>query len=154
MSMWTAYGDLFEAGRLEHKRVDGKATALVHGGTSSVGIWAMLLAEDKGFRVAATTRKAEKLERLRSAGADYSILDKELEEKTPELFPRGADIVLELVRPDMVQRAFSFTARDGTALCTGFLTNKWAIQDFRPAMIPTYCNLSFYGMTNRSSLGP
>ena len=154
MSMWTAYGSLFEAGQLEHKRGHGKATVLIHGGTSSVGIWAVLLAKDKGFRVAATTRKAEKLERLQSAGADYAILDEELEEKIPELFPRGADVVLELVGPDMVQRALSFTARYGTAVCTGVLTKEWDIRDFRPAMIPTCRNLSFYGMTNRGSLGP
>ncbi|KAK5076293.1 hypothetical protein LTS08_006921 [Lithohypha guttulata] len=134
MSMWTAYGSIFEAGRLGHRGKGKDETLLIHGGTSSVGIWAILLAKEQGFKVVATTRKEKKTQRLKDAGADHIILDQDLETSIPKLFPDGVDVVLELVGPDMIQRALSWTAR--------------------PAMIPTCRNLTFYGMTNRGSLGP
>lgn len=158
MSVWTAYGSVFEAGRLGHRSTGhgkaGKEVLLVHGGTSSVGIWAILLAKDKGFEVVATTRKGEKVQKLKDAGADSVILDHELEEQIPKQFPDGVDVTLELVGPDMIQRALSFTARHGSVVCTGVLTKNWDLNNFRPAMIPTCRNLTFYGMTNRGSLGP
>ena len=152
MSMWTAYGSLFEAGRLG---VRGKgATVLVHGGTSSVGLWAILLAKDKGHAVVATTRNKDKVERLRKAGADHVVLEEDMETEIPKLFPKGVDVVLELVGPSTLRKTLSLTARYGTVVCTGVLSNQWGIENFRPSMVPTCRNLSFYGMTNRASLGP
>ena len=152
MSMWTAYGSLFEAARLG---VRGKeATVLVHGGTSSVGLWAVLLAKDKGHTVIATTRSKEKVERLRKARADHVVLEEDMEIEIPKLLPKGVDAVLELVGPSTLQKSLSLTARYGTVVCTGILSKQWGIDKFKPSMIPTCRNLSFYGMTNRASLGP
>lgn len=144
MSMWTAYGSIFEAGRLGCRNKDQQETLLVHGGTSSVGIWAILLAKDKGFTVIATTRKQDKLKQLKDAGADYAVLDQDLEQQVQQAFPRGVDVVLELVGPDMLQRALSLTARYGSVVCTGVLTKQWDLEGFQPAMIPPCRNLTFY----------
>jgi NADPH2:quinone reductase len=152
MSMWTAYGSLFEAGRLG---VRGKeASVLVHGGTSSVGLWAILLAKDQGHTVIATTRNKTKVDRLRKSGADHVVLEEDMEIEIPKLYPKGVDVVLELVGPDALKKSLSLTARFGTVVCTGVLSKQWGIEGFRPSMIPTCRNLSFYGMTNRASLGP
>jgi len=148
--MWTAYGSIFEAGEL------GKGqTLLVHGRSSSVGVWAILLAKDRGCKVIATTRNKEKVERLKKTGADHVVLESDLEKgAVMEICPKGADVILELVGPDALE---SFTlktlARHGTAVCTGMLMKGWDIISFRPSMIPPTRKLTFYGMTNRGSLG-
>jgi len=151
MSMWTAYGSVFEAGGLDRR--GRKASLLVHGGTSSVGVWAILLAKDRGHTVIATTRKEEKVHGLRQAGADHVVLEEEIESRVPELFPDGVDVVLELVGPNKTLKALSLTARYGTVVVTGVLSKQWSMEGFKPAMIPTCRNLTFYGMTNRQSLG-
>jgi putative PIG3 family NAD(P)H quinone oxidoreductase len=49
------------------------ATVLVHAGASGVGLAAVQVAKRYGARVAATTRRAEKLAALTAAGADLAI---------------------------------------------------------------------------------
>jgi NADPH:quinone reductase-like Zn-dependent oxidoreductase len=144
MSMWTAYGSIFEAGRLGCRNKNEQETLLIHGGTSSVGVWAILLAKDKGFTVIATTRQEDKLEQLQKAGADHAVLDQDLEQLVGQAFPRGVDVVLELVGPDMLQRVLPLTARCGSVVCTGVLTKQWDVKGFQPAMIPSCRNLTFY----------
>lgn len=151
MSCWTAFGSIFEAGGLDRK--GRKATLLVHGGTSSVGVWAILLAKDKGHTVIATTRKQEKVAKLKQIGADHVVLEDEFEDKISKLYPDGVDVVLELVGPDHMMKSLSVTARYGSVVVTGVLTKQWGLEGFRPAMIPTCRNLTFYGMTNRGTLG-
>jgi len=155
MSMWTAYGSVFEAGGLDRKREgSGGSTLLIHGATSSVGMWALLLAKDRGHTVIATTRQQDKVDRLKKAGADHVVLEQDIEKRIPELYPAGVDVVLELVGPAHMIKSLSLTARYGTVVVTGVLTKEWDQPDFRPSMIPPARNLTFYGMTNRGSLGP
>jgi len=151
MSCWTAFGSIFEAGGLDRK--GRKATLLVHGGSSSVGVWAILLAKDRGHTVLATTRQPGKVAKLKAIGADHVVLEDEFEEEMPKLFPDGVDVVLELVGPDHMRKSLSVTARYGSVVVTGVLTKQWDLEGFRPSMIPTCRNLTFYGMTNRGSLG-
>ncbi len=148
--MWTAYGSLFEAGDLTSAQ-----TLLVHGGTSSVGVWAILLVKDRGYTVLATTRNASKIEKLKKTGADHALLESELEKEGIRRFaPKGVDVVLELVGPDALQSVtFPNLGRHGTAVYTGVLTKGWGIGGFRSSMIPPTRKLTFYGMTNRGSLG-
>src|SRR5207244_12875260 len=49
------------------------ATVLVHAGASGVGLSAIQVAKLSGARIAATTRSAEKLQALETAGADLAI---------------------------------------------------------------------------------
>lgn len=145
MSMWTAYGCVEECGRLS-LRPKG-STVLVHGGTSSVGIWAILLAKSQSAIVLATTRQHEKVERLKHAGADYVILEDEIDEKVKSLFPQGIDIVVELVSPGQCARVLNLTARHGTVAVAGVLGG-WKAENFFPMSVTTTRNLSFYTMTN------
>lgn len=89
MSMWTAWGSLFIAGGTK----DG-ATVLIHGATSSVGIWAILLAKDKGCKVIATTRQEWKLEKQKQAGADHVVLEEGLSEQVKKIAPNGVDTIV------------------------------------------------------------
>jgi len=142
--MWTAYGSIFEAGELKPEQ-----TLLVHGATSSVGIWACLLAKDAGCTVIATTRQESKVERLKQTGADYVFLEDALDENLTKHFPKGVDVILELVGPDkLMSFSFRHLARHGTVVCTGVLTKAWSMEGFAPARIPPTRKLSFYGMSN------
>ena len=145
MSMWTAYGCVQECGGLS-TRPKG-SSVLVHGGTSSVGVWAVLLAKDLGATVLATTRNPAKVDKLKAAGADHVILEDKLEEEVQRLCPKGVDVVVELVSPGQCLRVLGLTARHGTVAVAGVLGG-WEAGDFAPFMIPTARNLSFYTMTS------
>lgn len=142
--MWTAWGSLFEAAELKPK-----STVLVHGGTSSVGLWAILLAKDHPHNctVIATTRNAEKVSKLKQAGADHVILEPDLDSSLRNLYPAGVDCILELVGPDQL---LSFTlphlSPHGTAVVSGILSRKWSAPDFTPSQIPPTRKLTFYSM--------
>lgn len=145
MSMWTAYGMVEVSGGLS-KRPKG-STVLVHGGTSSIGVWAVLLAKDQGATVLATTRNPAKVERLKAAGADHVILEDKIEEEVHRLCPAGVNVVVELISPGQCKRLLDLTARHGTLTISGVL-GSWDLKDFNPLMIPPARNLSFYTMTS------
>ncbi|KAB2573841.1 putative zinc-type alcohol dehydrogenase-like protein YogA [Lasiodiplodia theobromae] len=146
MSLWTAYGSVVLCGRLR-ERGEG-ATVLVHGATSSVGIFAILLAKERGATVVATTRQEGKLARLKEVGADYAVLEEDIEKEVLGRFPRGVDIVLELVGPDQIQRGMGLLARYGTLVVTGILNLEWEATGFNPMKIPATRCLTKHAMTN------
>ncbi|EXJ90984.1 hypothetical protein A1O1_04091 [Capronia coronata CBS 617.96] len=150
MSMVTAYGCIVLAGGLERKRnlTSSPITVLVHGATSSVGIWAILLAKERGATVIATTRNASKAAHLQKCGADHVLLEDQLDHDLPRLVPNGVDIVLELVGPNQTMRSLGFAARYGTVVVAGVLNLEWDAGGFNPVMIPPTRNLSFYTLTN------
>ena len=102
MSMWTAYGCIEETAHIS-RRTKG-CSVLVHGGTSSVGLWAILLAKEQGAVVLATTRNPSKAQRLQAAGADHVVIEDKLEEDVQRLYPKGVDIIVELISPGQCTR--------------------------------------------------
>jgi len=141
MSMWTAWGSLFIAGETKEG-----ATVLIHGATSSVGIWAILLAKDRKCKVIATTRQEWKVQRLREAGADHVVLEENLKDEVRKIAPKGVDTILELVGPDkVVNVSLPLLARHGTVVVTGVLTKGWTVDGFTPAMIPPTRKITMYG---------
>jgi len=149
MSMWTAYGSLFDSAETKPGSV-----VVVHGGTSSVGIWAILLAKDKSCTVIATTRQPGKLEKLKAAGADHALLDDDsLVANVRALYPKGVSTVFELVGPDKLEKiAFPMLARHGACVVSGILTKVWALNDFTPAMIPPTRKLCFFTSTSNEDI--
>ena len=149
MSMWTAYGSLFLAGQLKKGQ-----TVLVHGATSSVGLWAVLLAKDLGCTVIATTRQDAKISKLKAAGADHVVLETDWDTEIPRLYPKGVDVLLELATPDKIlSSALPKLARHGVAICTGVLNKMWSAPDFSPLKIPPTRRLTHYTTTNMTALG-
>ena len=142
MSMWTAWGSLFEAAQLTLG-----STLLIHGATSSVGLWAILLAKSHSCTVLATTRQASKTAKLKQAGADHVLLEADLATELKALYPDGVDCILELVGPENVLALdLPSLARHGTAVITGVLSKTWTIPDFTPSVIPATRKLTFYSM--------
>lgn len=142
MSMWTAHGSLFQAAQLTKG-----STALIHGATSSVGVWATLLAKAEGCTVIATTRQSSKVDKLKSLGADHVLLEENLGDGLKKLAPKGVDCILELVGPDTLQTlALPHLAKHGSVVVTGVLTKQWAMKDFTPALIPPTRRMTFYSL--------
>jgi NADPH2:quinone reductase len=140
--MWTAHGSLFQAAQLQKG-----STVLIHGATSSVGVWAVLLAKSHGCAVIATTRQSSKVGKLQSLGADHILLEENLSQQLKSLYPKGVDTILELVGPDtLTSLALPNLAKHGSVVVTGVLTKQWAMQNFTPALIPPTRKMTFYSL--------
>lgn len=152
MSMYTAYGCIEECARLSQRAK--AASVLVHGGTSSVGVWAVILAKGMGAEVIATTRNPAKVDKLKETGADHVLLEESLDQEVAKLCPSGVDVVVELVGPMNLVRVLNLTARHGTVSGVGVL-NGWNMpEDFHPMAVHPTRNVSFYTTTNSGPGGP
>jgi len=135
MSLWTAYGAIFEAGETKPG-----STVFIHGATSSVGVWGILVCKDQGCTVIASTRQASKVQKLKDAGADYVVLEADLE-SSPEtirrIAPNGVDTVLEIIGIDAIKKiSMPALAMHGTTVLMGILNKAWSIPDFDASFIP------------------
>jgi NADPH:quinone reductase-like Zn-dependent oxidoreductase len=140
MSMWTAHGALDISAEMKPRSI-----VFVHGGSSSVGIWAIILAKDMGCLVIATTRNKSKIDRLKMAGADHVVLEEDVEKIVPKLAPNGVDTWFELVGPENIRPlAFSMTARHGTVVFAGILSLNFSMGQFSPTEIGVTQKLTFY----------
>lgn len=140
MSMWTAHGALDICAQIKPL-----STVLIHGATSSVGVWSVLLAKEIGCQVIATTRQESKVERLKLTGADHIVLEKDLKDAIPRLAPQGVDTWFEIVGPEYNELlAFPNTARHGTVVNAGMLTMNLTMGDFSPTVMGPTRKLVMY----------
>jgi NADPH:quinone reductase-like Zn-dependent oxidoreductase len=137
----TAWGCLVEAMEIEAGQV-----LLVRGGTSSVGMAAIGLAKDLGLTVAATTRNPAKAGALRSAGAEYVIIDTgAIAAEVRRLFPQGVNGVLELIGTVTLLDSLKCPATRGIVCYAGLLGNAWTLEKFEPMpAIPSTVRLTVY----------
>jgi NADPH2:quinone reductase len=98
--------------------------------------------------VIGTTRSKDKIQRLRQAGAEYALLESDLDTEVLRLAPKGADVIVELVGCDQIQRDLQWCALHGVVVLAGILNRSLTTPDFSPIMIPTGRNLSFGSLTN------
>lgn len=119
---------------------------LIRGGTSSVGLLAMQLAKDVGAIVAATTRQTERIDFLREHGADFVIVeDGTMAPLVPEIWPGGADGVLELVGTKTLRDSLRCVRPGGVVCMTGILGGSWRLDGFEPLVdIPSAVRLTSY----------
>jgi NADPH:quinone reductase-like Zn-dependent oxidoreductase len=137
----TAWGSLFKSLRLE-----AGERLLVRGGTTSVGLAAAAIARNRGASVAATTRKPEREALLRASGVDQVFIDNGvIAAQVKEVFPRGADKILELIGTTTLADSLRCARQRGIVCMTGMVGNKWTIDDFDPMeTIPTAVCLTTY----------
>ncbi len=91
----TAYGPL-----VEYVELGRGSTVLVTAATASVGHACIQVAKAQGARVIATTRRADKAERLRRTGADHVVVTSQepLVERVLALTEgRGADVIVDSI---------------------------------------------------------
>ncbi|MGQ5708876.1 zinc-binding dehydrogenase [Lactobacillus sp. PSON] len=134
----TAYGSLSEGLRLEKGD-----RLLIRGGSSTVGLMAIILAKLMGAYVIATTRNEKKVEELKEQGADCVIMDNKEFKKNMKKVGK-IDKVLELVGCSTLFEDLSFLKQGGYGCFTGALAGQWNIKNFSPYMIPTGIFLTSY----------
>ena len=133
----TAWGALFKSLRLQKGE-----RLLVRGGTSSVGLAAASIAKNHGCYVGSTTRRSEREELVKSAGADEVIVDDgAVAKKIKEKFDR----VLELIGTTTLEDSLQCVKEGGSVCMAGMVGNKWEFEKFSPmGAIPTAVNLTTY----------
>jgi len=111
---------------------------LVHGGTSGIGTTAIQLARAFGARVFATARGAAKCQVCRELGAERAI-DYESEDFVEvvkaETRGHGADVILDMVGGDYVQRNIAVAAEEGRIHQIAFLKGSKVEADLMRLML-------------------
>jgi NADPH2:quinone reductase len=131
-TFFTVWHNLFQRANLKSGE-----TLLIHGGTSGVGTTAIQLAITCGVNVFATAGSAEKCEAIKALGAlaiHYREQDFVAEVKA-ETQGKGADVILDMVGGDYIQRNFSAAAKDGRIVNIAFLNGSKTEVDFMPLML-------------------
>src|SRR5580765_1567927 len=132
-TFFTVWHNVFERGGLK-----AGETLLVHGGSSGIGTTAILLARSFGARVIVTAGSAEKCEACRKLGADLAI-----NYKTEDFVAavkqatdgKGADVVLDMVGGDYIERNYEAAAVEGRIVQIAFQASSKATVDFRRLML-------------------
>jgi NADPH:quinone reductase len=110
-TLFTVWSNLFERAYA----VEGEVV-LVHGGTSGIGVMAILLARLFGLEIIVTTGSDAKCEAAKSIGANHAINYKTqdfVEAVQAITGGRGVNIVLDMVGGDYVPRNLKCLADDG-----------------------------------------
>jgi NADPH2:quinone reductase len=130
---FTVWTNVFERGRLQ----EGE-TFLVHGGTSGIGTTAIMLAKAFGARVIATAGSDEKCESIMRLGADLAINYRTMDfvaEVKSFTDGAGANVILDMVGGDYVQKNYSAAARDGRIVEIAFQKGSRVEIDMMPLML-------------------
>jgi NADPH:quinone reductase-like Zn-dependent oxidoreductase len=137
----TAWGSLFRALRLSRGE-----RLLVRGGTTSVGLAAAAIAKAHGATVGSTSRRPDRTEMLRAAGADHIFIDSgTIASQVKAAWDGGADKVLELIGTTTLADSLQCVKEPGLVCMTGMVGNKWSFDDFNPMeVIPTAVGLTTY----------
>jgi putative PIG3 family NAD(P)H quinone oxidoreductase len=116
VTVWT---NVFDRGRLK-----AGETFLVHGGSSGIGTTAIQLAHLFGAKVITTVGGADKAEACRKLGADLAINYREQDfvaAVTKFTEKRGADLILDMVGGDYINRNLACLGVDGRLVQIAFL---------------------------------
>jgi NADPH2:quinone reductase len=132
-TIFTVWSNVFDRGGLKAGEV-----FLVHGGTSGIGVAAIQLAKAFGATVIATAGGAEKCARCRELGADRAI-DYRAEDFVAEVKAftggHGADVILDMVGGDYIERNWEAAAVDGRIVQIAFLRGSKVTANFMRVML-------------------
>ncbi|TBW40447.1 NAD(P)H-quinone oxidoreductase [Siculibacillus lacustris] len=132
-TVFTVWSNVFDRGGLKAGEV-----FLVHGGTSGIGVTAIQLAKAFGATVIATAGGADKCARCRELGADLAIdyraqdFVKEVKDFTQG---HGADLILDMVGGDYIERNHEAAAVEGRIVQIAFLRGSKATVNFMRIML-------------------
>jgi len=143
-TFFTVWSNVFDRAGL----AEGE-TFLVHGGTSGIGTAAIQMAASFGAKVFATAGTAEKCARCVELGAVRAINYREedfVEIIKAEAAP-GADVILDMVGGDYVQRNIHAAAPDGRMVSIAFMAGAKVELNLMPVMLK---RLTLTGSTLRA----
>ncbi|HEY2230334.1 MAG TPA: NAD(P)H-quinone oxidoreductase [Xanthobacteraceae bacterium] len=132
-TFFTVWHNVFERGALKSGE-----TLLVHGGSSGIGTAAIQLAKARGARVITTAGTADKCQACRRLGADVAINYKEedfVAATKAATNGRGADVILDMVGGDYIERNYEAAAVEGRVVQIAFQGSPKAMVDFRRIML-------------------
>ena len=144
-TFFTVWHNVFERGALKSGE-----TLLVHGGSSGIGTTAIQLAKQFGARVIVTAGSDDKCEACRKLGADVAINYKTQDfvaETKSATGGKGADVILDMVGGDYIERNYEAAAVEGRIVQIAFQGSTKATVDFRRIMLK---RLHHTGSTLRS----
>lgn len=144
-TFFTVWHNVFERGALKSGE-----TLLVHGGSSGIGTTAIQLAKQFGARVIITAGSDEKCQACRKLGADVAINYKTQDfvaETKNATGGKGADVILDMVGGDYIERNYEAAAVEGRIVQIAFQGSTRATVDFRRIMLK---RLHHTGSTLRS----
>ncbi len=144
-TFFTVWYNVFERGRLTRDE-----TLLVHGGSSGIGTTAIQLGKAFGARVIVTAGSDEKCAACRRLGAETAINYKTADfvAATKEATEgRGADVILDIIGADYVDRNYEAAAVEGRILQVAFQGSPRSNVDLRRLM---FKRLTHTGSTLRA----
>ncbi len=120
-TLMTVWHNVFERGALKPGE-----TLLVHGGSSGIGTMAIMLAKALGSKVIVTVGAKDKADACLKLGADHAINYKteDFVEATKKFTAgAGANVILDMVGGDYIDRNYEAAAIDGRIVQIAFLSN-------------------------------
>jgi putative PIG3 family NAD(P)H quinone oxidoreductase len=141
-TLFTVWANVFETGSLRPGE-----TLLVHGATSGIGVTAILMARLWGARVIGTARGPAKTEAAKALGADLAVDSTAGDWLPPVQDAGGADVILDMVGGDYVQRNLHALRPGGRLVNIAYQAGAKVELDLRPVMLK---RLTVTGSTLRS----
>jgi NADPH2:quinone reductase len=132
-TLMTVWHNVFERGGLK----EGE-TLLIHGGSSGVGTMAIQLAKAFGSKVIVTVGSKEKADACTKLGADRAINYKTedfVAEVRAATADAGANVILDMVGGDYIERNYDAAAIDGRVVQIAFLGGPKATVNFAKLMV-------------------
>jgi NADPH2:quinone reductase len=132
-TLMTVWHNVFERGGLQPGE-----TLLVHGGSSGIGTMAIQLAKALGAKAIVTVGAQDKAEACLKLGADRAINYKTedfVAEVKAATGGAGADLILDMVGGDYIERNYDAAAMDGRIVQIAFLGGPKATVNFTKLMV-------------------
>jgi len=132
-TLMTVWHNVFERGALKAGEM-----LLIHGGSSGIGTMAIQLAKACGAKVIVTVGSKDKAEACIKLGADRAINYKTedfVAEVKAQTEGAGADVILDMVGGDYIERNYDAAAIDGRIVQIAFLASPKASVNFTKLMI-------------------
>src|SRR5271154_2830882 len=132
-TLMTVWHNVFERGALK----EGE-TLLIHGGSSGIGTMAIQLAKALGSKVIVTVGSKEKADACVKLGADRAINYKTedfVAEVKAATAGAGANVILDMVGGDYIERNYDAAAIDGRVVQIAFLGGNKATVNFAKLMV-------------------
>ncbi|WP_342726178.1 NAD(P)H-quinone oxidoreductase [Bradyrhizobium sp. B097] len=119
-TLMTVWHNVFERGALQ-----AGETLLIHGGSSGIGTMAIQLAKAFGAKVIVTVGSQDKADACLKLGADYAVNYKTedfVEAVKKATGGNGADVILDMVGGDYIDRNYDAAAVEGRIVQIAFLS--------------------------------
>jgi NADPH:quinone reductase len=132
-TLMTVWHNVFERGALK-----AGETILIHGGSSGIGTMAIQLAKAFGAKVIVTVGSQHKADACTKLGADRAINYKTQDfvaEVKAATGGHGANVILDMVGGDYIERNYDAAAIDGRIVQIAFLGSPKATVNFTKLMV-------------------